>query len=142
MTSTVLLKPIQSTVAFIKTYLDCYFKAKEALKWKYCPNSTHSCKMNPSSFLAVSFHHCSPFLYVCISLMCFLFKPGLRCFSHIFAAISSGAVSTPDLFAAASKKMALFAVGTVCSAPSLNNSSFLTVVSRTCVYGGCVYLHT
>lgn len=44
------------------------------------------------------------FLSACIFSTCFLFKPGLGCFSHIFAAISSHAISTLDLFAVASLK--------------------------------------
>lgn len=64
-------------------------------------------------------------------------------FSHIFAAISSRAISTFDLFAAAKekKKSGILCSVSVCSAPSLNNCTFLPAVKH-CkpVCGVCICL--
>lgn len=118
------------------------FQSQEPLKWKYYPHTTHFFPVNQISRPAAPFS-ISSFASVSsvrVRFVCSLFKPGLRCFSHIFAAISSDAISTPDLFSVAGKN------GILClwycllsSVPQQQPFSYSCVtVQRVCGWRLCV----
>lgn len=136
-----LLKPIEKN-SWKSTWI-ITLKPKTS-KLEYCSHNTHFFEISHIYFLAVSFSISSIVLILslCVFPLCFLLKRGLRCFSNIFAAISSDAISTPSLFAIASKNCILLPLVLFAQLSPSTTAPFLQLCnSTTCPYVGCVYLN-
>lgn len=123
----------------MKKYVKYFLKAKEPLQLTSRGSLLINDGCSFSCCIPQYFQHCFHFFPMCLSLMCFLFKPGLRCFSHIFAVISSYAISTLDLFAAASKNGIPSCWYCLLSVIPPQRLIFLQLCNRTaCMYEACV----